>query len=151
MTPTITRADVGTLDDLTPLFDAYRRFYDQPGDLLRAHSFLHERLTRGESVIFLARLREVPVGLTQLYPSFTSVGTARIWILNDLFVDEAARGQGVGRALLRAAFDFAQEDGAARLTLNTARDNVTAQALYEAEGWVRDQQFFAYNKPVGDA
>ena len=35
--------------------------------------------------------------------------------------------------------------GAVRLSLNTDVQNTTAQALYEANGWKRDQEYFAYH------
>ena len=138
MTATVRRATTEDLDAVTPLFDAYRRFYAQQGDLQRARDFLHERLHRGESAILLAELDGRAAGFTQLYPMFSSVRTARIWILNDLYVDEGARRHGVARALLDAAAQFAKDQGAAGLMLETTRDNDAARALYRAAGWNED-------------
>ncbi|WP_374014074.1 N-acetyltransferase family protein [Pseudoxanthomonas koreensis] len=133
------------LPALAALFDAYRVFYGQPSDLARASAFLRQRLEQGDSHLLL-----VPdgqggaLGFVQLYPSFTSVGTARIEILNDLFVVPAARGGGVARALLQRAVADARGRGAVKLMLSTAVDNIPAQALYESEGWVRDPGFVEY-------
>lgn len=69
----------------------------------------------------------------------------RLWILNDLFVAPQARRAGVGRALLERARQFAEETHAKGLTLQTATDNYTAQAVYEAMGWKRETGFYAYN------
>jgi ribosomal protein S18 acetylase RimI-like enzyme len=138
MAVTIRRATTEDLDAIALLFDAYRRFYAQPGDLQRAHDFLHERLQRGESAILLAELDGRAAGFTQLYPMFSSVRTARIWILNDLYIDEGARRHGVGKALLDAAAQFAKEQGTAGLVLETTRDNEAARALYRAAGWNED-------------
>jgi ribosomal protein S18 acetylase RimI-like enzyme len=138
MSVTIRRATAEDLDAVGPLFDAYRRFYAQPGDLQRAHDFLHERLQHGESAILLAELDGRAAGFTQLYPMFSSVRTVRIWILNDLYVDEGARRHGVGKALLDAAAQFAREQGSAGLMLETTRDNDAARALYRAAGWHED-------------
>ncbi|MFV1979747.1 MAG: hypothetical protein ACC655_01210, partial [Rhodothermia bacterium] len=82
----VTIVEVGPddLDVLVPLFDAYRVFYEQPSDPERARTFLTARMRMGESTIFLAGLDGEPAGFVQLYPSFSSVSTARIWILNDL-------------------------------------------------------------------
>ena len=132
------RADLADIDRLAPLFDAYRCFYSQPGDVPRAREFLRERLQRDESVILVAERDGAAVGFTQLYPMFSSVRTARIWILNDLFVAEDARRAGAARALLDAAARFARTDGAARLMLETGRDNTAARALYRACGWSED-------------
>lgn len=138
MAVTLRRATLEDLDGVAPLFDAYRRFYAQPGDLQRARGFLRERLQHGESAILLAELDGAVAGFTQLYPMFSSVRTARIWILNDLFVDDRARRRGVARALLDGAAQFAKDQGAAGLMLETTRDNAPARALYRAAGWSED-------------
>jgi len=138
MTTTINRATLADLDTVAPLFDAYRQFYGQPSDLPRARRWLHERQQRGESVLLLARRDGAAVGFTQLYPMFSSVRTASTWVLNDLYVATTARRAGVARALLDAAAEFARDDGAAGLMLETGRDNHAARALYRAAGWDED-------------
>ena len=139
MTFSICRADETDLDALAPLFDAYRQFYAQPSDLPRARRWLAERMARGESVVLLAKDADGEiVGFTQLYPMFSSVRTARLWILNDLFVASHARRSGIARALLEAAAEFARDDGAAAIMLETGRDNAAARALYRAAGWSED-------------
>ena len=134
----IRRAGPDDLDQLAPLFDAYRQFYQQPGDLQRASDFLRERLQRDESVILLASRDGAAVGFTQLYPIFSSVRTARTWLLNDLYVAQRTRRGGVARGLLDAAAQFAREGGAAGLMLETSPDNAPARALYRAAGWSED-------------
>jgi len=143
----IAQASVRDLDAVAPLFDAYRQFYGQTPDIAAARDFLGQRMAGSESIIFLARTKpEGPAaGFTQLYPSFSSASLARVWILNDLFVAKEARRQGVARALLDRAVDFAREYGAIRLTLCTAIDNADAQALYEGAGWVRNESFTYFN------
>ena len=97
-------AGIDDLPALAALFDGYRVFYGPPSDPLRAGAFLRERLERGDSHLLLAVDGQGgALGFAQLYPAFTSVGTAPIEILNDLFVEARARGHGVGRALLRRA------------------------------------------------
>lgn len=132
------------LDQVAPLFDAYRQFYGQPSELDGAKRFLSERLTRGESVLFAVIDEGRALGFAQLYPCFSSVAMRPIWILNDLFVAPEARRRGVARMLLSAAREHAAQSGAARLTLSTAVTNAAAQALYEREGWLRDTDFFHY-------
>ena len=143
---TIRRATLDDLDAIAPLFDAYRRFYHQPGDVDRARDFLRERLQHSESVVLLALRDGTAAGFTQLYPLFSSVRTARLWLLNDLFVAEAARRHGVARALLDGAADFACEQGAAGRMLETMADNAPARALYRAAGWHEDAtQWYSLN------
>lgn len=140
-----TRADI---DALALLFDAYRQFYDQPSDVAGATAFLRARFDHQQSSIFVADTYGTLIGFTQLYPSFSSTRMATIFILNDLFVTPDARQQGTASALLRAAADFARAQGALRLSLSTAHDNLAAQALYEHMGWTRDTAFRTYNLPL---
>ena len=144
-TPAIRQATFADIDALAPLFDAYRRFYEQPGDVALASAFLHERLERNESTILVAEADGQLVGFCQLYPTWCSVAAARIFVLYDLFVDPDVRRGGVGRGLMRAAQAFGRAAGAVRLDLTTARTNTRAQALYESEGWQRDDVFLTYN------
>ena len=138
MDTTTRRAGPQDLDALAVLFDAYRGFYGQPSDVTRARDWLRTRMRVGESVVLVAERGGTIVGFTQLYPMFSSVRTARSWILNDLYVAEAARRAGVARALLDAAVEFARADGAAGIALETMRDNAAARALYRAAGWHED-------------
>lgn len=143
---------LATLADLTniaPLFNAYRQFYEQAGDLALATSFIQNRLANAESVIILA-LDDMKnaVGFCQLYPSFCSVEASPIYTLYDLFVLPEARRMGAARALLQATHAHAAQTGRVRMDLTTARTNTSAQALYESEGWVQDAVFLTYNKAV---
>ncbi len=140
---TIIQARPEHIEFVAPLFDGYRQFYGQPSDMKQARRFVLERLNNGESVLFLAFDGEVPVGFTQLYPSFSSVSMKRLWIVNDLFVLPRARKLGVGAALLERAGQFAEETNAKGLVLETASDN-PAQKLYERLGWRRDEAFYHY-------
>ena len=129
-----------TLDDLSPLanlFDLYRIFYKQQSDLAAAKTFIHERLSLNESVIFVAKIDGEYAGFTQLYPSFTSVGMKRIWVLNDLYVHNNFRKKGVGEALIRHTFDYAHKTGRVKVILETGNNNFQAQALYEKIGFER--------------
>jgi len=147
---TISRAGPADLDALATLFDAYRQFYGQAPDLPLARQWLRERLRFGESVVLVAKRGGAAVGFGQLYPMFSSVRTARTWILNDLYVEAAARRQGAGRALLEAGVAFAREDGAAGISLETTRDNAAARALYRAAGWQEDATQW-YSLPLAAA
>lgn len=140
----VRQATAADLPALVPLFDRYRQFYGQHADRPRAQAFLAERLLRGESVVFLALDGAQTIGFVQLYASFSSIRTARLVILNDLYVDPAARRTGAGHALVEAAAAYARDQGAAGLILSTAVTNAPAQALYERLGWVRDTDFYAY-------
>jgi|SRR5471030_80977 len=141
-TISIRQAALADIEALSVLFDGYRQFYGRDSDVPAAKQFLTDRFGNGESVLFIAHDGSKPIGFTQLYPSFSSVSLGRIYVLNDLFVNELGRRKGVGAKLLTAAADFARAVGAIRLALSTSNTNAAAQTLYEAEGWERDDDFF---------
>jgi ribosomal protein S18 acetylase RimI-like enzyme len=141
----IRRAEPDDLESLTPLFEAYRRFYEQPANLAKSRRFLGERLAKDDSVIIVAEEEGSLLGFTQLYPLFSSTVCRRVWQLNDLFTIESARGRGVGRALMEAARNHAIATGASGIELATAHTNLPAQRLYESLGYVLDQTFRVYS------
>ncbi|MFJ6566954.1 GNAT family N-acetyltransferase [Streptomyces sp. NPDC091292] len=61
---------------------------------------------------------------------------AHVRQIQGLAVADAARGSGVGRALLRAVLDEARRQGARRITLRVLGHNTPARKLYESEGFV---------------
>ena len=138
------RASTENLESVVPLFDAYRQFYKQRADAEGVRSFLRERLSEDESVVFLALDSSTTVGFIQLYPSFDSVTMQRLWILNDLFVVPEVRKRGVAKLLMERARQLAVETKAKGLILETAVDNLPAQKLYEQLGWKRDTAFHRY-------
>lgn len=140
----VRQATVHDLEQVVPMFDAYRLFYGQPSDAALARRFLSDRFARRDSTILLAHADAAVAGFTQLYPSFSSTRVARILILNDLYVEPAYRRCGVGRALLLEAARYAIGTRAVRLSLSTAHTNVPAQRLYESLGWVLDETFRTY-------
>ena len=142
-------ATIADLDAIAFLFDAYRRFYLQAPDLVLSKRFIGARLQNSESIVILAcDDAQHPVGFCQLYPTFCSVEAKPIYSLYDLFVTEPARRRGIGRMLLQAAENLAAQNGMARMDLTTAKTNTSAQAAYESLGWIRDEVFYAYSKPV---
>jgi len=114
-----------------------------------ARAYLTARRDAGDSVLLVAEAAGTLVGFTQSYPTWSSVSLSRSWVLNDLFVLPEARGTGAARALVQETCRRAKEDGAIRVSLATAWDNVAAQGLYESEGFVRDQHFHHYMYVTG--
>jgi GNAT superfamily N-acetyltransferase len=146
---TVRQAVLSDLAELAKLFNEYREFQGERSDLAAAQTFLQARFNHGESVIFVAQDENLPVGFAQLYPSYSSVSLTRVFVLNDLFVHESGRRKGVASELLAAVETYAWSLGAVRVTLNVARTNKSGQALYEAQGWSQDSQFFMYHRFPG--
>lgn len=136
------------VDIIAPLFDAYRVFYGQPANPERSKQFLAARIGVRDTVVFLAVKGEEPqeeaLGFAILYPSFSSVLAASVWILNDIYVDEQVRRKGVASALIQRARKLAYDAGARRLTLETGTTNESSHALYKALGFTQDDTFCTY-------
>lgn len=80
----------------------------------------------------LAAYHEAPAGFAATTPDGPDA-----W-LDKLYVEDKARGSGVGRALTDDAIAFARRLGCKRLRLRVNRDNVTAITAYERMGFVVD-------------
>jgi ribosomal protein S18 acetylase RimI-like enzyme len=137
------------LEQIAPLFEAYRVFYGQVSDINSAREFLRQRLLLRETMLFMALENDQALGFTQLFPSFTSVGMQRLWILNDLYVIPEARGQRVGEKLIERALEHAKQSGATGVVLETAHTNISGKKLYERMGFMReDLEYRTYFKAV---
>ncbi len=131
----------GQFERLLPLIAAYQRFYEAERiDEERNRAFFSRFIAPSEDGMLLGAWREDElIGYACLYWSFTSIAPGETVLMNDLYVDPASRGQGVGRALIDASAAIARERGAERLEWATAPDNKTAQRLYDSTGAKRSE------------
>ena len=90
----------------------------------------------------------IPLGFVLNYYSFSSVSLGKTITLNDLFVKSEYRKKGIAEKLINKTFDLAKKNGAIRVDLGTAKDNYTAQKLYERIGFVKDEEYFAYSYSI---
>ncbi|WP_342650388.1 GNAT family N-acetyltransferase [Pseudomonas sp. REB1044] len=147
----IIKATLEHLDLLTPLFVQYREFYGQLPYPDTSRTFLRKRLTRGESVIYLALPDDDDsrlLGFCQLYPSFSSLSLKRVWIVNDIYVAEDSRRMLVADHLMREAKKMAKQSNAIRLRVSTSSDNEVAKKTYESMGFRKDIEFENYILPI---
>ena len=100
---------------------------------MHAGSFWKKDLTRKKASFFIAPDKDTYAGFTQLYPSFSSVGLKKIWILNDLFVAAEYRQKGIAQALINHVTAYSKLTGRKKVVLSTAYDNFNAQKLYEKQ------------------
>ncbi len=138
----ITQVATADLDDLLPLMRAYCDFYEvspADADLLALAQALVGDPDR-EGLQLIARNQEGrAVGFATLYWSWSTTDACRIGVMNDLYVDEASRGQGLAERLIETCREQCTRRGARRLTWQTAPDNHRAQAVYERVGGTREQ------------
>ncbi|WP_291120561.1 GNAT family N-acetyltransferase [Empedobacter sp. UBA7248] len=130
------QATINNLEELVPLFDSYRQFYNKKSDVKAAEEFLRARIINDESVIFLAYNEdEKAVGFVQLFPSFSSTRMKRFWILNDLFVSPKFRGKGFSRELIEEAKNLCRKTDACAMLLETSVTNDIGNSLYPSAGF----------------
>jgi len=103
-----------------------------------------QRIVSSEAITLLAaRLDGQIVGLLTLamFPIPTGF---RAWI-EDVIVDEAARGQGIGEALTKEALDLAEAAGARTVDLTSRPSREAAGRLYERVGFAeRSTRIYRY-------
>ena len=76
-----------------------------------------------------------PCGVAQVRFRYGLWRAADDCLLEDLYVSDEARGQGVGRALVQGVIELAKERGCRRIELDTNESNEAALALYESLGF----------------
>ena len=95
------------------------------------------------NTVLLARSAGTIIGTLTLvmFPLPTGL---RAWI-EDVVVDEAARGQGAGEAMTREALRLAREAGARTVDLTSRPTRKAAGRLYERAGFrLRDSRLYRY-------
>jgi GNAT superfamily N-acetyltransferase len=152
LTMRIVQATLEHLDQLTPLFVNYRELFGQLPYPDSSRSFLEKRISRKESVIYLAMADEEDkiLGFCQLYPSFSSLSLKRVWILNDIYVCQDARRQLVADRLIQAAKQMAKDTNAVRLRVASSINNTVAHKVYESIGFVEDTEYKNFVLPIGE-
>jgi GNAT superfamily N-acetyltransferase len=123
-------------DEWLPLWHGYNAFYGRSGATAVAPAITAATWGRFfdayEPLWALVAEREgALVGLVHyLYHRHTNM-IAPTCYLEDLFTAEAARGKGVGRALIEAVYARARADGLTRVYWHTHESNATAMRLYD--------------------
>lgn len=113
-------------------------------------AFTWSRILDPEMPMF-ARIAEVDgavVGfaISTLHPSTWTAGLN--CYLEDLFVDESARGLGAGRTLIDDLLALAKKEGWSRVYWHTDAGNETARALYDR--YTKADDFVRYRIPLND-
>lgn len=96
-----------------------------------------KELANEQAILLCARLDRKIVGYAyaRLEPKDWNALLDAHGALHDILVDEAARGQGIGRLLLERVQRELRERGVARLVLHTAVQNHAAQRLFTGAGF----------------
>ena len=104
---------------------------------------LAELVASPSTVLFLARVNGVILGSLTL--AFYRIPTGlKAWI-EDVVVDDAVRGRGIGAALNQAAVDEARRRGAKDVSLSSRPSREAANRLYLRLGFVcRETNMYRY-------
>jgi GNAT superfamily N-acetyltransferase len=114
------------------LWLGYQAFYkveiDEPTTAMTWQRLMNDAEPMWSAV---AEIGNKPVGIVN-YLSHRSTWTAGNYCyLQDLFVDQSLRGQGIGRALVEHVYDRAAEMGCSRVWWLTHETNTDAMKLYD--------------------
>jgi GNAT superfamily N-acetyltransferase len=118
------------------LWDGYNAFYGRSGEtalplevtrttwsrFFDEYEPMHALVAEGDGQL---------LGLTHFLYHRTTIQVNPTCYLQDLFTTEAARGRGVGRALIEAVYQRARAAGAGRVYWQTHESNTVAMQLYD--------------------
>ena len=129
----VTRSD---RDQWLPLWDGYNAFYGRSGDTApdpAVTAMTWERFFDAHEPVhcLVAEQNGRLLGLTHYLFHRSTTAIEPSCYLQDLFTTDAARGQGVGRALIEGVYAAAGVAGAARVYWQTHETNTTAMKLYD--------------------
>jgi len=131
----ITTVTASDLPELMPMLRAYCDFYEVDPSDDRLETLANALIDNpDEGVQLIARGDGAPLGFATIFWTWQTLYGARVGVLNDLYVNAAARGTGTGRALIERGLQLCRERGAQKLVWETAPDNATSQRLYDGIG-----------------
>ncbi len=134
MTIIITHAEQADINALASITEEMDRFYgstevEPPEDRIRhIYKALFNDPASGDAILAWDDSRLT--GFASYSYLWPAAGLTRSLYLKELYVIEAARGQGTGRLLMRYLYGIAVERGCSRLEWTTDQDNLDAQLFY---------------------
>jgi GNAT superfamily N-acetyltransferase len=119
-----------------PLWDGYNAFYGRQGqtalDLNITQTTWARFLNDNDPVhAFVAEQNGQLIGLVHFIFHRSTTRLNDVCYLQDLYVNQAIRGAGVGRQLIKAVYDAAQTAGSTRVYWQTQYSNTAGRALYD--------------------
>jgi ribosomal protein S18 acetylase RimI-like enzyme len=123
---------------IVDLVDMYSR--DGFGDSRPLPADVRERLipglvAHGGARVFLALDGDEPLGIAVCFLGFSTFRAQPLINIHDIAVSPAARGRGIGQALLKAVESEARRLGCGKVTLEVRADNSVAMRAYETAGF----------------
>jgi GNAT superfamily N-acetyltransferase len=131
-----------------PLWQGYNLFYGRPALPPEITQTTWSRFfDANEPVHALVAERNTDIlGMAHYLFHRSTTHIPHLCYLQDLFTQEAARGQGVGRALIEAVYEQAKIAGSQRVYWQTHETNQTAMQLYDK--LAERSGFLVYRKQI---
>ncbi|MCL7453244.1 MAG: GNAT family N-acetyltransferase [Anaerolineae bacterium] len=143
----IRRAEIRDIDDIQRLYRQLDRhhaellpevFQPLQGDA-RGDEFVQLRIERDDAAYLLAELDGTVIGfvdvLRSTHPGYPMFRPREFAMIDNLVVDEAHRGQGIGKSLLQAAISWARDNGLKYVQTTVWDANARARDLYLGQGF----------------
>jgi GNAT superfamily N-acetyltransferase len=89
------------------------------------------------SMLLVAREENSIIGMWSLCHSVTPTGSK--WLIEDVVVDESARGKGIGRRLISEAIDCIKANGGGQIELTSRPARIAANKLYQSIGFEKKE------------
>lgn len=103
-------------------------------------------LGRSDYAVFVAeQADEQVVGLLTVSQRLTLWHAGPVALIEELVVDRAAHGKGIGRMLIATALEWARSQGCSELEVSTELDNQAAQAFYQRVGFTQGALLLEYD------
>ena len=136
MTLSIRKAEAGDEGLILAMVKALATYEREPDAVKASEESIRSSLFAPGALVhaFIADLDGQPVGLALWFLTYSTWTGRPSLYLEDLFVEEAARGQGVARALFRRLAREAKTRDCARIDWAVLDWNVDAMAFYERLG-----------------
>ena len=129
-------AGIGDVPDILRLIRALAEYEKLAHEVVATEAELRSSLfgARPAAEVLLAEVEGRPVGLALHYPNYsTFLGKPGLY-LEDLFVEPAHRGQGIGKGLLTALAKLAVQRGCGRFEWSVLDWNAPAVEFYQSLG-----------------
>ena len=150
MPPTLQIATAADLAILLEMKDRFQIFFQEAYDkdlTSQAFQALLNDPTLGH--VWLIQLNDQTVGYLAFTLGYSIEFGGRTAFVDELFIEEGYRQQGIGREVLALVDQFGKQAGLQVLFLEVAKDNLPAQALYQKMGY-RERKYYLLAKLLNE-
>lgn len=154
---TISIVEETDLADLLPLLHSYCQFYQQTEGipitsderLLSVSRALIADPTHEGLQLLVRRVDDrTPLGFATIYWNWSTLKGGRLAIMEDLYVKDEFRGQGIADQVIAECARHARDHRALCLTWQTSVSNARAQSVYDRCGGVKSDRWLNYSLPL---